>query len=223
MTDTPLTLVSFDLCPYVQRAAIVLLEKRVPFERKTIDLADKPEWFKTLSPLGKVPLLKVGEAVLFESAAIVEYLDETYGPRLHPAAPLARAQHRGWMELGSSILADIWGLETSSDPAIFTAKAASIHTKLARIEAVLGEGPYFSGADFSLVDAVFAPIFRYFDVFDTIGDFGVFTDLPNVQAWRGRLAMRASVVNAVVADYPERLTAFLRKHNGEMAQRMAVH
>lgn len=75
-----LTLVSFDLCPYVQRAAIALAEKGVPFERRTVDLADKPGWFRAISPLGKVPLLQVGDAVLFESAVIVEYLDDTETP-----------------------------------------------------------------------------------------------------------------------------------------------
>ena len=64
-----LTLVSFDLCPYVQRAAIALAEKGVAFERRTVDLANRPAWFTEISPLGKVPLLMVGGAVLFESAA----------------------------------------------------------------------------------------------------------------------------------------------------------
>ena len=105
---TPLTLVSFDLCPYVQRAAIVLAEKDVPFERINVDLADKPEWFKAISPTGKVPLLKVGDEVLFESSVIVEYLEETHPKPLHPQAPLSRARHRAWMEFGSAILADIW-------------------------------------------------------------------------------------------------------------------
>src|SRR5881394_2023473 len=94
--SNPLTLVSFDLCPYVQRAAIVLAEKGLPFERIDVDLANKPAWFKAISPLGKVPLLKVGDEVLFESAVIVEYLEETLDPALHPADPLGRARHRGW-------------------------------------------------------------------------------------------------------------------------------
>ena len=47
------TLVSHHLCPYVQRAVIALREKQVPFERIDIDLANKPEWFNALSPLGK--------------------------------------------------------------------------------------------------------------------------------------------------------------------------
>ncbi len=60
MATTPkLELVSHYLCPYVQRAAIALAEKGVPFTRAYVDLADKPAWFTAISPLGKVPLLKV--------------------------------------------------------------------------------------------------------------------------------------------------------------------
>lgn len=210
----PLALVSFDLCPYVQRAAIVLAEKGVPFERIDVDLANKPDWFRALSPLGKVPLLKVADEVLFESAVIVEYLEETHGPALHPADPLTRARHRAWMEFGSSILADIWTVETTKDPAALAAKVAILKGKFARIEAQLGEGPYFSGRDFRIVDAVFAPVFRYFDVFDTIRDLGVFHGLPKVQAWRTALASRPSVRGAVVPDYPDRLRRFLEKHDG---------
>jgi glutathione S-transferase len=210
----PLTLVSFDLCPYVQRAAIVLAEKGVPFERIDVDLANKPDWFKSISPLGKVPLLKVGGEVLFESAVIVEYLEETQAPLLHPTDPLVKARHRAWMEFGSSILADIWVVETTSDPAAFAGKLALLREKFARVEDQLGDGPYFGGAAFSIVDAVFAPVFRYFDVFDTIRDLGVLTGFPKLAAWRAALAERPSVRNAVVPDYPERLRRFLDRHNG---------
>ena len=219
LSDTaPLTLVSFDLCPYVQRAAIVLAEKNITFERIDIDLSDKPDWFKAISPLGKVPLLKVGEQVLFESAVIVEYLEETRLPPLHPADPLTKARHRAWMEFGSSILADIWVVETTVDRQAFATKLQILKDKFARIEAQLGNGPYFAGPAFSIVDAVFAPVFRYFDVFDAIDDLGVFDGLPKVRAWRAALAARPSVVNAVVPDYPDRLRAFLRRHNGVMAE-----
>ncbi len=115
MSNAKLTLVSHHLCPYVQRASIALAEKGVPFERRHVDLSAKPEWFLAVSPLGKVPLLLVSqndgtEAVIFESAVICEYLDETQpGAPLHPTDPLARARHRSWIEFGSSILSDLWG------------------------------------------------------------------------------------------------------------------
>jgi glutathione S-transferase len=220
MEHAMLTLVSFDLCPYVQRAAIALAEKGVPFERRTIDLADKPDWFKAMSPLGKVPLLQVDDDVLFESTVIVEFLEETQGTPLHPAAPLERARHRAWMEFGSSILGDIWAIETTPDRAVFEAKRRVLQQKFGRLEAELGQGPWFAGERFTLVDTVFAPVFRYFDVFDRIVDLGIFDGLTRVQAWRRVLAARPSVRDAVVADYEARLEAFLRRQDSHLATLM---
>ena len=217
----PLTLVSFELCPYVQRAAIVLAEKEVPFERINVDLANKPEWFKAISPTGKVPLLKVGDEVLFESSVIVEFLEETQPKPLHPPAPLNKARHRAWMEFGSAILADIWTLETTTDEKAFHAKAKLLKEKFTKLENALSAGPYFAGEKFSMVDAVFAPVFRYFDVFDRILDLGVFDGLPKVQAWRKALASRPSVANAVVPNFKDLLRKFLHKQKGYIATRMA--
>ena len=216
-----LTLISHKLCPYVQRAVIALNEKRVPFERVDIDLANKPDWFLKLSPLGKVPVLVVrgddGEVALFESNVICEYIEDTQGgAKLHPQDPLQRAQHRAWMEFGSTILSELWGLETTGDPAVFETKRVAIAAKFARVEEALGSGPFFAGEKFNLVDAVFAPIFRYFDVFDTLIDLSIFDDTPKVRAWRAELAKRPSVRTAVGADYPQLLHAFLVRHNAHM-------
>jgi glutathione S-transferase len=212
-----LKLVSFDLCPYVQRASIALAEKNVRFERINIDLANRPDWFRKISPLGKVPLLMVGDEVLFESAVIVEYLDETVEPKLHPADALSRARHRAWMEFGSSILANIWTIETTKDKPAFDQAMTAIAEKFARIEDQLGEGPFFAGTGFSLVDAVFAPVFRYFDAFEQRTDLGLFAGRPKLVAWRRALAERESVKAAVVADYADRLRAFVAKQGGILA------
>jgi len=228
--STPSTspiLVSHHLCPYVQRAAIALAEKAVAFERVYVDLSDKPDWFKTLSPLGKVPLLRVrsqdgGEAVLFESAAILEYLEETQAHPLHPSDPLVRARHRAWIEFGSSVLNDIGAFYSAPDAATLAAKAQKIGEKFARVEAELGDGPWFAGKRFSLVDAVFGPIFRYFDVFDDIADFGVFDDKPKTTQWRGELSRRPSIRDAVSQDYPLRLKAFIKARNSHLSSLLAT-
>ena len=221
-----LKLISHKLCPYVQRAVIALTEKGVAFERIDIDLANKPDWFLKISPLGKVPVLVVpsaeGEVALFESNVICEYIEDTQpGAKLHPAAALPRAQHRAWMEFGSAILGDLWGLETTQDAATFAAKREALAAKFARVEDALGEGPYFDGAGFSLVDAVFAPVFRYFDVFDAYGDLGIFAATPKVRAWRDELAQRPSVKTAVGPDYPQLLRAFLARHDAYLLKRAA--
>jgi len=216
-----LTLISHELCPFVQRAAIALTEKGVAFERITVDLANKPDWFLAISPLGKVPLLKVGDAVIFESAVILEYLEETQPAPLHPADALQRAEHRSWMEFGSTILMDLWTFYTAMDETAFQAKAKQLTEKFARLEQRLGEGPYFDGARFSLVDAVFGPVFRYFDVFDRIADFGMLSGKPRLAAWRHALAQRPSVARAVKADYPERLWTFLQSRDSRLSALMA--
>lgn len=220
--NAPLTLVSHRLCPYVQRAAIVLNEKGLPFERRDIDLARKPAWFLAVSPLGKTPVLLVGEVALFESAVICEYLDETAPPRLHPASPLQRAQHRAWMEFGSALLNRIGSFYNAPDEPALRARAAEIRAQFEQLERTLGAGPYFAGESFSLVDAVFGPVFRYFEVFDTIGEFGFWAGLPRLQAWRQQLAQRPSVAQAVGADYSERLREFLRERRSALSQRLLL-
>ncbi len=165
---TKLTLISFPTCPYVQRAVIALKEKGVPFEVVYIDLANKPDWFLAISPLGKVPVLKVERdgqepAIVFESAVILEYLEETAaGARLHPEDALERAQHRSWIEFGSQLLGDLWKFGAAKDNVELAAARQSLLTKLERLETVIS-GPFFAGDRFSLVDTVFAPAFRQLD------------------------------------------------------------
>lgn len=216
-----LTLVSHLLCPYVQRAAIVLAEKGVAFERRWVDLDDKPAWFIALSPLGKTPVLLAGEVPVFESAVICEYLDETAGPRLHPQDALQRAHERGWMEFGSSVLNAIWAYYTAPDDAALREQHARLAAQFRRVEDVLdAHGPWFAGGRFGLVDAVFAPVFRYFEVFEALGEPAPFDGMPRVQRWRGALAARPSVQQAVVPDYAERLTQFLRARGSALSRRM---
>jgi glutathione S-transferase len=213
-----LKLISHKLCPYVQRAVIALTERGVPFERIDIDLANKPDWFLAISPLGKTPVLQVGDKAIFESAVILEYLEETQPHPLHPADPLTRAEHRGWIEFGSTILNDIAGFYAAPDEATFAAKTAQLEQRFARLEGRVAASPWFDGGEFSLVDAVFGPVFRYFDVFDGIVDFGILAGKPKLARWRRALSARPSVRAAVSADYPVLLRDFLNRRDSWLSQ-----
>ncbi len=221
-----LTLVSHHLCPYVQRAAIALTEKGTGFDRSYIDLAQKPDWFTEISPLGKVPLLLVKQGedrhVIFESAVILEYLDDTVAPKLHPADPLERARHRSWIEFGSSILGAISRFYNARDRDALAAGAKELRSMFVRVENELTDGPWFAGDTFSLVDAVYAPIFRYFDVFDVIEDFGVLKDLRRIDAWRVNLSQRPSVLDAVQPGYEVRLRRFLQERGSAISDMILV-
>jgi glutathione S-transferase len=192
---------------------IALTEKGVAFERIDIDLANKPDWFLAISPLGKTPVLQVGDHAIFESAVILEYLEETQPKPLHPADPLARAEHRAWIEFGSTVLNDIAGFYAASDETAFKAKTLQLEQRFARLEARVAASPWFDGESFSLVDAVFGPVFRYFGVFDEVADFGILAGKPKLARWRKVLAARPSVRTAVSADYPALLRDFLDRRN----------
>ncbi len=214
-----LTLVSHALCPYVQRAAIVLKEKGVGFERVDVNLAAKPDWFLRLSPLGKTPVLVADGEALFESAVICEYLDETRPPRLHPPEPLARARERAWVEFGSAVLNGIAVLYSAADDAALARAYAALRQRFEQLEAVLGDGPWFGGARFGLVDAVFGPVFRYFEV---IPPEGLFDGLARVGTWRTTLAGRPSVRDAVTPGYAGRLRAFLLARGTALSRRLTA-
>lgn len=218
-----LTLISHYLCPYVQRAAIVLSEKNVAFSRRYVDLADKPEWFTAMSPLGKTPVLLVNDVPVFESAVICEYLDETLMPPLHPRDALERAAHRGWMEFGSAVLDAIWAFYTAVDEQALQALREEMRARFQQLEVALPPGgPYFAGEQFSIVDAVFGPVFRYCDVFEQLGEPDLFVGMPRVREWRVALAQRPSVRQAVGADYGERLTHFLLARESQLSRRIAA-
>jgi len=217
----PLKLISHKLCPYVQRAVIALTEKGVAFERIDVDLANKPDWFLAISPLGRTPVLLVGDVPIFESAVILEYLEETQPKPLHPADPLRRAEHRAWIEFGSAVLNDIAGFYGAPNDVAFRGKTAQLEQHFARLEARIKATPWFDGQSFSLVDAVFGPVFRYFDVFDEIGDFGILAKKPKLAQWRKSLAERSSVSSAVSVEYPALLHDFLRRRSSWISRLQA--
>jgi len=155
-----LELVSFTICPFVQRAVITLKHKQTPFRITHIDLSDPPDWFKAISPFGKVPVLKVDEQhVIFESAIIDEFLDDVTPGRLLPEDPLTRALNRSWIDFGSACLLDLSGMMHASDAESFNSKRDTLLSRLDWLEGILDKAPWFNGEALSLVDFAYAPLF----------------------------------------------------------------
>ncbi len=209
-------LISFPLCPYVQRALIVLAEKNVPFERIDIDLANKPDWFQKLSPLGKVPVLQVGENVLFESQVIAEYLDEVTEGSLHPTDPLQKARHRAWIEFASQTLASLWGVYTAKTAEEFEEKRQGVIEKFARVAEQV-EGPFFAGEQFHLVDGVWGTVFRYIQTIETLGDFDFYQGSEKLRTWHNKVLARQSVIDAAPVDYADQLLGFIKKKESHLS------
>jgi glutathione S-transferase len=201
-------LVSFAICPFVQRAVIALKEKGVDFDITYIDLGNPPAWFKLISPLGKLPLLKVEGEVLFESAIINEYLDEVYPPMLHPENPLERAKHRGWIEFGSNLLFEQMKMMMASDEDAILQQCEVLGGLFARLTQEVSDGPYFMGDRFSLLDAAYAPFFMRFELLKKHRE--DLSDLmpTKMTAWGKSLLQRASVRDSVTDDFEERFIDF---------------
>ena len=199
-------LISFKLCPYVQRSVITLLEKNIPFDITYIELDNKPDWFLKISPLGKVPVLRINDDdILFESAVINEYLDEITPPSLHPEDPFAKARNRAWIEFGSSLLMTSHRLRTVEDEESLEKERSLLTTQLNQLEAQLKGGKFFNGERFSLVDTAYAPVFCLIDLLDRHFNTGLLEHLPRLKNWSDNLLQRPSVKGSVVEDYEERV------------------
>lgn len=211
-------LISFKLCPFVQRSVINLLEKKVDYEIRYIDLANKPDWFLKISPFGKVPVLQVGEDVLFESAVINEYLDETQPPALHPKDPLQKAKHRAWAEFASALLMDQYGWTMSKVEADSEKKKEEILSKFKILESILPEPKngrlFFAGETVHLVDTAYAPFFMRLDFLKAKGaSFDLLSGFPKLKIWSETLLSLPSVKNSVLPEVPKEYIDFIKAHS----------
>ncbi|MBA3582678.1 MAG: glutathione S-transferase family protein [Gammaproteobacteria bacterium] len=220
MSTPKLHLISHLLCPFVQRARIVLAEKAITYDMTFIDLKNKPDWFLALSPLGRVPVLEVNQRdVLFESAVITEYLDEITPPSLHPADPLEKAKQRAWIEYASTLLGDVWVFFTTDDLEKFSAKQQLLQEKLQVLELVTQATPFFAGGHFQLVDAVYATVFRYFDFYKTVAHIDLLQDFDALKIWSNAVLVRPSVQHAVPDNYIELLKQDLQNRRALLANK----
>ena len=204
-----LKLISFTICPYVQRAMIVLNEKNITFDIEYIDLSAPPPWFYDVSPLEKVPVLLVDDKPLFESMVICDYLDETTPNSLYPQDAFERALNRSWIEFGNDILNTTFNFMHENDPKKFNHLKETLIDRFEILEEEMSEGEYYNGSDFSMIDAVFAPLFLYLQQIAKYKDYELFEDAPNVEAWGDRLLQRSSVINSVPDSYQDDITAYL--------------
>ena len=217
-----LHLISFKTCPFVQRAVITLKHKKIDFEITYIDLADPPDWFLELSPLGKVPVLKVDDEVLFESAVINEYLDEITGGDLQPRDPLARAKNRAWIEFASNMLGNLYMMKMSTDEERYNKYRDVLISQLERVEKRLGDGPWFNGEEFSLADTAFAPLFRQNSVANNQLSVIDPVTMPRVNAWAQRLLALPEVRDSVVDEFEDLYLAAMQKNDSYSLHRLAA-
>jgi len=212
MSQTPqFELVSFDICPYVQRSVITLKHKKVDFKLTFIDLGNPPEWFNKASPLGKVPLLLVRNTpssepvVLFESAVINEYVDEVTPPSLLPKDPLQKARERAWIAVSGELMMYMYTFNTSRDQEEITEAKTDFWDTMARVEEAVSGSGSFSASGFSLPDAAFAPLFMRMMMMKSMRNDAHWKTLPKTKKWVDALLALPEVRDSVIPNFKERM------------------
>ena len=215
-----LRLISFAGCPFVERAKVALRERGIDHEVIDIDLRDQPDWFGALSPRGKVPVLDVDGTALFESGAILEYIEDAFpGPSLRPADVLQRAHDRAWFSFASEVLfSAMWAWMTAAHADAAEAAEEQIHGALRVLEPALDGRDWLSGtgAAFGFADVGFAPGLIRLHAFARHGWIALPDDLPNVLSWIDRISTRKAVMESYASDATDRLVSSLAATNGRV-------
>jgi len=223
-----LELISFELCPFVQRSVITLLEKNVNFKITYIDLANPPSWFLEISPFGKVPVLKAEDQIIFESAVINEYIDEVTPPSLMPQKPIDKAINRAWIEFASEMLNLQYQLSIANNQLEFDETESKLLINLNKLEEIIKSKSdnqdqsdlFFNGNKLSLTDAAFAPLFLRFELLFKYIPNEIYEDKPYIQKWSKSLLKQVSVSHSVKDDFETKFFEYIRDSSQFMEQQL---
>jgi glutathione S-transferase len=192
----PMKLHYHPLSIYSRRVTIALLEKQIAYQPIVVDMPARqhrePSYLK-LNPYGRVPTLEHDDFVLFESTAILNYLEA-----LHPAPALlpAGAQHRALVDMHIKLC----DLQMSRyveaiifpkrflprerwDEAAMAAAKRLIEKHLAIVGAQLNDKTYLVAEQFTLADLCYLPFLEFLPLMEI-------EPSPEVAAWAERLLSR---------------------------------
>ncbi len=188
-----------------RKVLITLAEKKCAHTFVPVDLfagEQKGDPYLERHPFGVVPVLVDGDFTLYESRAIIRYLDATLpGTRLTPERAKDAARMEQWLSVDQSYVAPhTRALATerlvkkhqgkAADPAVESAAEAALAKAFAVHERALAGTTWLAGDAFSLADASLAP---YVASLPMIGAPHVMANLPHLAAWFSRALARESV------------------------------
>ncbi|WP_281544461.1 glutathione S-transferase family protein [Grimontia sp. SpTr1] len=206
--------VSFKICPFVQRVTALLEAKEVPYEIEYISLKDKPDWFLEISPNGQVPLLITESGVaLFESDAIVEYIEDEFGPLQDQLSNEDKAVQRAWSYLGTKHYLMQCGTMSSKDKATFDERASKLQLVFQKAEKQLtGDTRFFDSNTLGKVDVAWLPLLHRAAIIKEKAGYDFLCGLPKMQAWQHAVLETGFAVKSVSSDFVERFSDFYLKN-----------
>ena len=202
-------IVSFKICPFVQRVTALLEAKGIDYEIEFISLKDKPQWFLDISPNGQVPILITDAGTtLFESDAIVEYIEEAYPAMQLDISLEEKATNRAWSYLASKNYLVQCSSQRSPDAEVLKERVAKLARPFDRIEKQLGDSPYFSGDKIGMVDIAWLPLLHRAHIVEEHSGFDFIGDRPKLKKWQSTLLADDLATKSVAPDFTEAFSAF---------------
>ncbi|MEM9451197.1 MAG: glutathione S-transferase family protein [Cyanobacteria bacterium P01_E01_bin.6] len=202
-------IISFKICPFVQRVTALLEMKGAAYDVEYIDLNNKPRWFLEASPNGQVPILITDEGqVLFESDAIVEYIDEVVGEPLFARDPMKKAQERAWSYLASKHYLVQCSTQRSSDEITLAERSTKFNTAFAKIQTQLGDAPFIGGDSMGMVDIAWTTLLHRTEIIKRRSGYDFLADFPRLKAWRATVMSTGIPAASVSEDFEDRFSAF---------------
>ena len=213
-----LELILFDFCPFAQRAVITLKEAGVHHKLTYLDPDNLPDWFASVSPFGKVPILRVNDkTTIFESSVINELVDNLSSKQMLPSDPIELGLCRSWIEFSSTLLSQLTGMICAKNAVDFMVIHTNFLENLLRLEEqLISQGRFFTGKNIlSLVDSSYAPLFMRMEYLNQYFDLYTKNDIPMIQRWATDLLSSDSVVHSVPSDFSSIYYAFIQRRGGD--------
>jgi glutathione S-transferase len=205
-----LKIISFKICPFVQRVTAALEAKQVPYEIEYISLNEKPQWFLDISPNGQVPILVTENGTtLFESDAIIEYIDDEFGHLEPNLSNEDKALERAWSYLAAKHYLTQCGTMSSKKKVTFEERTTNFIKAFEKVESKLsGATKFFKSDNISKIDIAWLPLLHRAAIVEKHSGFDFLCGLPKVKAWQKALLATGLAEKSVANDFIERFSDF---------------
>ena len=193
------TLFGFPRSVYVQMAGITLTHKEVPYAFHDLETEMSTSAHLALHPFERVPILQHGDFVVYETVAIVGYVDDVFdGPKLIPADPQQRARMNQWISAVNGYYYPYLIYHVShernvfpqlgieSDEEVVAHAMPKVRVCVEVLERELsGREEFLIGREVTLADFFMLPIIHAFGFAPEAQ--ALYPTLPSICAWRERM------------------------------------
>ncbi len=199
-------LYGYAMSTFVRTVRMVCVEKGIEYELEGVDLAS--EAYRRIHPFGKMPALRHGDFVLYETSAIARYLDEAFdGFALVPQGLQERARMEQWISVTQDYLYEQMvrryvlpyvfpkGPEGEPDRGVIDGALPEIRRQLTVLDGALRARPFLAGEEISLADLFVAPLLYYVGLMPEGAE--LMAAAPNVGRLMGSIGSRESFVATV--------------------------